>query len=90
MKDPSNSISKQGLSSAVQQLLENNEAAVIIDSYKPMYQLAVRSGYCNWGFMDDRFFHSYWAFPLPKGSPFLSIISDVCVDHCTVQIVYSI
>ena len=77
IEDPSNSISEQGLHSAVQQLLANDEASVVIHSYEPMYQLAVRSGYCNWGFLNDRFYHNYWSFPMPKGSPFVSTFNRV-------------
>ena len=77
MEDSSNSITTQGLRSAVKQLLENDEAFVIIDWYPVMYQLAVRSGYCNWGFLNDRFYHSYASFPFPQGSPFVSVFSKV-------------
>ena len=76
-EDPSNSIAKQGLSSAIQQLLENSETAVIIDFYPAMYYQAVKSRYCNWGFLNDRFYPTYLSFPLPKGSPFVSVFSSV-------------
>ena len=79
MEDPGNSISQQGVRSAVQQLLANDEASVIIGSYNSMYQNAVRSGYCNWGFLNDRFYYNYVTFPLPKGSPFVSTFSKVYV-----------
>ena len=77
IEEPSNSITKQGLRLAIQQMLENNESAVIIDLYKSINYMAVKSRYCNWGFMDDRFYHSFMSFPLPKGSPFVSVFSNV-------------
>ena len=82
MEDPSNSISTQGISSAVTQMLTNNEATVIIDSYSILNRLAVQSGCCNWAFLKDRFHHNYWSFPLPKGSPFVPVFSNVWV-HLT-------
>ena len=77
MDEPSNSLAKQGLSSAIQQLLENDEASVIISSYRVMYQMAVESRHCNWGFLTDRFYHAYMSFPFPQGSPFVSVFSKV-------------
>ena len=77
IEETSNSISEQGLRSAVQQLLMYDEANVIVDAHETMYQMAVRSGYCNWGFLNDRFYHNYWSFPMPKGSPFVSTFSRV-------------
>ena len=77
MEEPSNSLAKQGLSSAIQQLLENDEASVIIGLYPVMYHMAVKSGYCNWGFLTDHFHHAYMSFPFPHGSPFVSVFSKV-------------
>ena len=76
MEDPDNSFSQQGLIPAMFQLLQDNEAAVIVENYHTLYQLGVESGFCNWGFLRDRFFRANWAFPFPKGSPFLSIFSE--------------
>ena len=77
MEDPENPVSKDGLSSGIVTLLKNNEDAVIVADYNPMYKLTVSSGYCNWGFLKDRLFRSNWAFPLPKGSPFLHAFNKV-------------
>ena len=77
MEHPENSFSEEGLTSAIFRLLESNANAVIVDASSPMYELAVSTGYCNWGFLEDRFFRNNWAFPLQKGSPFVSTFNYV-------------
>ena len=77
MEDPQNSISEQGLSAAIIKLLQDDENAVIVAEYQLMHALAVQSGYCNWGFLEDRLNRSFWAFPFPKRSPFLSAFDDM-------------
>ena len=77
MDDPQNSLSEEGLSAAIIKLLKNNENAVIVREYQLMHVLAVQSGYGNWGFLEDRLNRSFWAFPFPKRSPFLSAFNDM-------------
>ena len=79
MEHPGNLFSKEGLASAILKLLENNEGTVIVGPSSPMHELAISTGYCNWGFLEDRFFRSNWAFPLPKGSPFLQVFNNMWV-----------
>ena len=77
MEHPENSFSEEGLTPAIHKLLESNADAVIVGPSSPMHELAVSTGYCNWGFLEDRFFRNNWAFPLPKGSPFLSTFNNM-------------
>ena len=77
MEDPQNSITEEGLSASIIKLLKNNENAVIVAEYQLMYELAVQSGYCNWGFLEDRLLQSVWAFPFPKRSPFLPAFNEM-------------
>ena len=77
MEDKDNSFSEFGLLPVILKLLETNEDAVIVGPSSPMYELAVSTGYCNWGFLEDRLFRENWALPLQKGSPFLSAFNNL-------------
>ena len=77
MEHPGNSFAEQGLASAILQLLETNADAVIVGPSSPMHELAVSTGYCNWGFLEDQFFRNVWAFPFRKGSPFLPAFNNM-------------
>ena len=76
-EDPENPVSKVGLSSAIVTLLKDNEDDMIVADYNPMYELAVSSGCCSWGFLQDQLFRNNWAFPLPEGSPFLPVFNNM-------------
>ena len=68
---------KQELALHVSELLETNEDAVVVGPYHPMYELAIGSGYCNWGILNDWIFRESWVYPFPKGSPFVPIFSEM-------------
>ena len=77
MQTPENPVAEQGLAAAVVELLATNEDALIVAPYNPMYELAVWSGYCKWGLLDEEIFRSTWVLPFPKGSPYLQVFSEM-------------
>ena len=77
MEHSENYFAEYGLADVIRKLLKNNEDAVIVGPSSPMYEMAVSTGYCNWEFLDDQFYRDIWAFPLAKGSPFLSAFNNM-------------
>ena len=77
MAHAENALTLKGPATAIDKLMENNEDIVVVGSHTPLHELAIQSGHCNWGMLEDRFFRDDWAFPFPKGSPFLPVFNEM-------------
>ena len=58
------------VSKALQKMLHDGEAAVMIQDYTSAIMSARATGFCNWGMLKDRYMPLGYGIAFPQGSPY--------------------
>ena len=70
MEDPETSLCGVNMHDAVMEMFEKDQKVVIIAMKGILMDIAVKSGYCNWDFLDEGIFTTGVAIGLPQDTPF--------------------